>query len=94
MARATWKDNIIAQSDDTVIVEGTHYFPQEDVSAEHLKPSDTQTVCNWKGVASYFSVVVGDEVNEDAAWVYLDPKEAAASMKGRIAFWKGVVVEE
>jgi len=94
MVRATWNDTVIAESDNTVVVDGNHYFPQEHVAADHLKPSDTKTVCGWKGVASYFSVVVGDDVNKDAAWVYLEPKEAAENIKGHIAFWKGVAVEE
>ena len=94
MVRAIWNDTVIANSDATVVVEGTHYFPQEHVSAEHLQPSPTQTVCHWKGVATYYSIVIGNDVNKDAAWVYVDPKEAAASIRGCVAFWKGVEIIE
>ncbi|RPI47323.1 MAG: DUF427 domain-containing protein [Betaproteobacteria bacterium] len=93
MARATWKGAQLAESDDCVVVEGNHYFPRKAVRAEYLRPSDTHTVCGWKGTASYHDVVVGGEVNKDAAWYYPDPKPAAAEITDRIAFWKGVVVE-
>jgi uncharacterized protein (DUF427 family) len=93
MATATWNDTVIATSDDTVVVEGNHYFPRDAVSAE-LLDSGTQTVCPWKGTASYYSVKVGDDVNTDAAWFYPSPKEAAAEIKDRIAFWHGVTVTD
>jgi uncharacterized protein (DUF427 family) len=91
--RATWRNTVLAESDDTVIVEGNHYFPAESLRREHFLPSDTHTTCGWKGVASYYDVVVGDDVNRDAAWYYPDPKDAARNIQGRVAFWKGVKVE-
>jgi uncharacterized protein (DUF427 family) len=90
--KATWKDAVIAESDDTVVVEGNHYFPIDSVDAALLRPSETHTVCGWKGTASYYDVVVGDAVNKDAAWYYPEPKDAAKEITGRVAFWKGVVV--
>ncbi len=90
--RASWNGTVLAESDRTVVVEGNHYFPLEDVRADFLEPSDTQTTCPWKGVASYHSVVVDGERNVDAAWFYPEPKEAAAQVTGRIAFWRGVEV--
>ena len=91
--RAVWKSIVLAESDDTVVVEGNHYFPPGSLRREHFRPSDTHTTCGWKGVASYYHVVVGDEENRDAAWYYPDPKPAATEIKGRVAFWKGVRVE-
>ncbi|MBO0698366.1 MAG: DUF427 domain-containing protein [Zavarzinella sp.] len=91
--RALWKDAVLAESDDTVVVEGNHYFPADSLRREHFRPSDTHTTCGWKGVASYYDVVVGGEVNPDAAWYYPDPKPAAKEVGGRVAFWKGVRVE-
>lgn len=84
---------MIAESDDTVIVEGNHYFPRESVTEEHLRPSSTHATCPWKGEASYLSLEVGGETNPDAAWYYPEPKEAAAQIKDRVAFWRGVRVE-
>ena len=92
MAKATWKGQVIAESDDTVVVEGNHYFPASSVVASVLTPSDTTSVCPWKGTASYYSVQVGGATNADAAWYYPQPKEAAAEIKDRVAFWKGVEV--
>lgn len=94
MPRASWNGALIAESDQCVIVENNRYFPREAVRPEMLRPSDTHTVCGWKGTASYYDVVVGDKVNKDAAWYYPDPKPEAASIKGRIAFWKGVTVTD
>jgi len=91
--RATWKGSVIAESDDTVVVEGNHYFPRSSVASDKLRPSTTQTTCAWKGVASYFDVVVDGQVNKDAAWYYETPSAAAAQIKDRVAFWKGVIVE-
>ena len=91
--RAVWQNTVLAESDHTVVVEGNHYFPTDALKREHFRPSDTHTTCGWKGVASYYDVVVADEVNRDAAWYYPDPKEAAKQIKGRVAFWKGVKVE-
>jgi uncharacterized protein (DUF427 family) len=93
MAKATWNGAVLAQSDETVVVEGNHYFPAEAVSQEHLRPSEHHTVCPWKGTASYYDVVAGDQVNPNAAWYYPTPKDAAKEIAGRIAFWKGVKVE-
>jgi uncharacterized protein (DUF427 family) len=93
MTRALWKDAVIAQSDATVVVEGNHYFPPDSVDSSRLRPSETHTVCSWKGTASYHDVVVDDEVNKDAAWYYPEPKPAAAQIAGYIAFWRGVRVE-
>ncbi|MGA2835863.1 MAG: DUF427 domain-containing protein [Acidimicrobiales bacterium] len=92
--RATWNGTVLAESDATVVVEGNHYFPASDVHDEYFEPSDTTTVCPWKGTASYRSVVVDGERNPDAAWYYPDPKEAAREITGRLAFWNGVTVEE
>jgi uncharacterized protein (DUF427 family) len=92
--KAIWKDTVIAQSDDTVVVEGNHYFPRESVRDAHLQPSSKTTVCGWKGTANYFSVVVGDAVNTDAAWYYASPKRDAEHIRGRVAFWRGVQVTD
>jgi uncharacterized protein (DUF427 family) len=91
--RATWNDAVLADSADTVVVEGNHYFPMADVRAEHLRPSELHTTCHWKGVASYYDVVVGDDVNSDAAWYYPTPSPAAERITDRVAFWHGVKVE-
>ena len=93
MTRATWNGATIAESDDTVQVEGNQYFPLGDVTREYLQESDTHSVCPWKGTASYFNVVVGGETNRDAAWYYPEPKAGAESVTGRVAFWHGVEVD-
>lgn len=93
MVRATWNGRVIAESDDTVVVEGNHYFPEADVRSDVLVSSTTTSVCPWKGTASYYSVEVDGHRNADAAWYYPAPKDAAAEIKDRVAFWKGVVVE-
>ncbi|QDV47606.1 hypothetical protein Enr13x_75170 [Stieleria neptunia] len=93
MATAKWNGTIIARSDDTVVVEGNHYFPADSVDAARLRPSDHQTTCGWKGVAHYKSLEVDGKVNENAAWYYPDPKPQAENLRGRFAFWKGVVVD-
>lgn len=85
---------MIARSDNTKVVEGNHYFPRQDVSPEYLEESPTQSTCPWKGEASYYHVKVDDEVNKDAAWCYLQPKDAARQITDHIAFWKGVKVVE
>ena len=92
MTTANWNGVEIARSDDTVVVEGNHYFPRASVNPDVLKPSTTSSVCPWKGTASYHSLVVDGKENKDAAWFYSDPKSAAAEIKDRIAFWKGVEV--
>ena len=95
MPRATWNGAVLAEAaaDAVVIVEGNVYFPADALHREHLQPSDTHTVCPWKGTASYFHVAAGGEVNRDAAWYYPEPKPAAAAVRGRVAFWRGVRVE-
>ena len=93
MARAIWNGAVIAESDETVIVEGNHYFPPTAVKREYLRESATHTVCPWKGTASYYDVVVEGNVNKDAAWYYPEPKEAARQIAGYVAFWRGVRVE-
>jgi uncharacterized protein (DUF427 family) len=90
--KAMWNGTVIAESNETVVVEGNHYFPPESVKKEHLAPSATHTTCGWKGVASYHDVVVAGQVNKDAAWFYPDTKPEAAHVKDRIAFWKGVTI--
>jgi uncharacterized protein (DUF427 family) len=91
--KATWKGAVLAESDDTVVVEGNQYFPADSLNREHFRESETHTVCPWKGTASYYNVLVGGEVNADAAWYYPEPKEAAKEIKDRVAFWRGVRVE-
>ncbi len=94
MPKATWNNIVLAESEQTEIVEGNHYFPPESLNREHFRECDAQTVCPWKGTASYYDVVADGQVNEQAAWYYPEPKEAAANIKGYVAFWKGVLVEE
>jgi uncharacterized protein (DUF427 family) len=91
--KATWKGAVLAESDDTVVVEGNHYFPMESIKRELFRESGTHTDCPWKGTASYYDVVVEGEVNKDAAWYYAQPKDAAKEIKDRVAFWRGVKVE-
>jgi uncharacterized protein (DUF427 family) len=93
MVKAVWNGVMIAQSDDTIVVEGNHYFPAAAVTPAYLKPSPTTTICGWKGTANYHSLVVDGKENADAAWFYATPKEAAKQIAGRIAFWKGVKVD-
>ncbi|MBQ4855279.1 DUF427 domain-containing protein [Rhodanobacter sp. B2A1Ga4] len=90
--RATWNDTVLAESNDTVVVEGNHYFPADSLRREYFRDSDHHSVCPWKGTASYYDLVVGDAVNPQAAWYYPQPKDAAAQIKGRVAFWHGVEV--
>ena len=92
MATATWNGTVVAQSDDTVVVEGNHYFPRSAVREDLVRPSDATSVCPWKGTASYLSLEVDGRVNEAAAWYYPEPKPAAAEIRDRVAFWKGVEV--
>ena len=92
--KATFQGAVLAESDDTVVVEGNVYFPESSLNREHLDESDKTTVCGWKGVANYFHVTVGGETRNDAVWYYRDPKPAAAEVRGRVAFWKGVTVGE
>lgn len=92
MTTATWNGAVIAESDDIVTVEGNAYFPLDAVRADVLRPSDTHTLCPWKGTASYYDLEVDGQVNADAAWYYPTPKDAAKQITGRVAFWKGVQV--
>src|SRR5580700_6818080 len=92
MAKAMWNEHVIAESDNTVVVEGNHYFPPESVKSDSLKASSHTTVCGWKGTAHYYDLVVDGQTNPGAAWYYPTPKEAAQQIAGRIAFWKGVQV--
>jgi uncharacterized protein (DUF427 family) len=94
MPKAVWNDLVIAESDDTVLVEGNHYFPRSALRDDLIRESATHTVCPWKGTASYFDVRVGGEVNADAAWFYPEPKDAAKEIKDHVAFWRGVEVVE
>ncbi len=94
MKRAEWNGAVLAESEDIVVVEGNAYFPEASLKKEHFKPSQTHTVCSWKGTASYYTVEVEGKVNPDAAWYYPQPKDAAKQITGRVAFWKGVVVKD
>jgi len=94
MVQAIWNNTVIAESDDTVVVEGNHYFPPHSVKNEHLRESSATTVCGWKGTAHYYDVVVDGQTNPGAAWHYPEPMEAAKHIQHRIAFWKGVEVQE
>ncbi|TDJ16308.1 MAG: DUF427 domain-containing protein [Gammaproteobacteria bacterium] len=93
MAKAIWNGTVLAESEDTIMVEGNHYFPPEAVKREHFRDSQEHTVCHWKGVASYYDVEVNGEINRGAAWYYPEPSEAASSIKDYIAFWRGVKVK-
>jgi uncharacterized protein (DUF427 family) len=92
MATARWNDKIIASSDDTVVVEGNHYFPLESVDPAVLTPTEHTSICPWKGTANYYSLQVNGSENTNAAWYYAEPKEAATQIKGHVAFWKGVEI--
>ena len=90
--KAIWNGAVLAESDQTVMVEGNHYFPIASMNRQHFRPSGTHTTCHWKGEASYYDVVVNSDVNKDAAWYYPQPSEAAKEIKDHVAFWKGVEV--
>ena len=92
--KAIWEDTVVAESSQTIIVEGNHYFPPDSIKTEGFGPSDTHSTCPWKGVASYYHIKVGARVNADAAWCYPDPKDAAKSIKNYVAFWRGVKIAE
>lgn len=92
--KAIWNNRVIAESDNTVVVENNHYFPRDSVKAEFLRNSDTHSTCPWKGLASYFTLDVDGKQNPDAAWFYPEPKAAAANIKNYVAFWKGVKVTD
>jgi uncharacterized protein (DUF427 family) len=94
MPKAIWNDAVVAESGETVVLEGNHYFPASSLKREFFRAADRSTVCFWKGEASYYDIEVGGEVNRGAAWYYADPKERAAHIKDHVAFWGGVRVEE
>lgn len=90
--KAMWNDKVIAESQDTIVVEGNHYFPPDSVKMDYLKKNDHHTTCSWKGMAHYYDLMIGGQTISSAAWYYPEPKEAAAHIKDYIAFWKGVEV--
>lgn len=92
--KAIWNNQIIAESNETIVIENNHYFPAESIKSEFFKDSDTQTTCPWKGEASYKTLVGNNETNQDAAWYYPNPKERAKEIAGYFAFWKGVKIEQ
>ena len=91
--KAIWNGELIAESDDTVVIENNHYFPANSIKKEFFKASETHSTCPWKGLASYYTLSVKGEENTDAAWFYPDPSEAANAIKNHVAFWKGVEVK-
>ncbi|WRH66404.1 MAG: DUF427 domain-containing protein [Planktothrix sp. GU0601_MAG3] len=93
MPKAVWNGAVLAESDKCVVVDGNQYFPSDSIKREYFQESNTHTTCSWKGVASYYDVVVDGQKNKDAAWYYPEPKSAAKNIEGYIAFWKGVKVE-
>jgi uncharacterized protein (DUF427 family) len=90
--KAVWNGHVIAESDETVVVEGNHYFPPSSVNQSFLRETDTHSTCPWKGEASYYEVFAGDDVDKDAAWYYPNPKPAAKNILDHVAFWKGVEI--
>ena len=94
MVTATWNDVVLAQSGDTITIEGNHYFPADAIAAEYFKKSSHTSTCPWKGTANYYDIEVDGQINKQAAWYYAEPKKAAEEIKGYVAFWKGVQVKE
>jgi uncharacterized protein (DUF427 family) len=92
--KAIWENNVVAESTETLVVEGNHYFPPDSIKKDCFTPSDTHSTCPWKGLARYYHVKVGEQVNQDAAWFYPEPMEAAKSIKDYVAFWRGVTVSD
>jgi uncharacterized protein (DUF427 family) len=90
--KASWNGKVIAESDKTIVIEGNHYFPKESIVNDYFKPSETHTVCHWKGTASYYTIEVDGKTNQDAAWFYPETSSMAKSIEGRVAFWKGIEV--
>lgn len=90
--KAIWNDTVLAESDATLEIEGSIYFPPDSVKSEYLQPTDTTTTCPWKGLARYYTIKVGDQSNREAAWSYPEPKEKASHFKGYVAFWRGVEI--
>ncbi len=93
MPKATWKGQVLAESDHCEVVEGNQYFPPDSINKDHFEASQTRTECPWKGTAHYYHIKVNEEVNVDAAWCYPEPKEAANNIKDHVAFWRGVEIE-
>lgn len=94
MAKAIWEDAVLAESDQTIEVEGNQYFPMESIHSEYFKASPHHTVCPWKGTASYYDIAVNGKMNPDAAWYYPEPSKAAKQIKNHVAFWRGVQIEQ
>ena len=94
MPKAKWQGALLADSDDTIVIEGNHYFPPDSLDRQYFQNSSTHTFCSWKGEASYYTIRVSDQLNKDAAWFYPDTKEAAKEIKDYVAFWKGVEIIE
>ncbi len=92
--KAVWENTVVAESNQTIVIEGNHYFPPDSIKKECFAPSDTHSTCPWKGLASYYHVKAGEKLNQDAAWFYPEPKDAAKSIKNYVAFWRGVTVTE
>ncbi len=92
--KAIWNDAVLAESDDTIVIDGNHYFPPSSVNKEYFTESNTHTVCPWKGTASYYTIEVDDKDNKDAAWYYPEAKDMAKKFENYVAFWKGVQVKE
>jgi len=92
--KAVWENTVVAESNQTIVIEGNHYFPPDSINKECFAPSDTHSTCPWKGLASYYHVKAGEKLNPDAAWFYPEPKDAAKSIKNYVAFWRGVTVTE
>ncbi|MBK6265904.1 DUF427 domain-containing protein [Marivirga sp. S37H4] len=92
--KAIWNDTILAESDETIVIEGNHYFPPSSINKEYFTKSNTHTICPWKGEASYYNIVVEDKDNIDAAWYYPEAKDMAKKIENYVAFWKGVEVKE
>jgi uncharacterized protein (DUF427 family) len=90
--KAIWENTVLAESENTIVIEGNHYFPPGSVRRDYFSPSETHTTCPWKGVASYYHVKVGDKINADAAWYYPEPKDAVKPIKNFVAFWRDVQV--
>jgi uncharacterized protein (DUF427 family) len=94
MVQAVWNDAVLAESDNTIVIEGNHYFPPNSINQQYFKPSDTHTLCSWKGTASYYDIEVDGRLNRDAAWYYAFPQTAAEMIADYVAFWHGVDVSE
>ena len=92
--KATWKNQVVAQSEETIVIENNHYFPPSSVNMKFFDNSTTTSTCPWKGEATYYNIKVGNEINSDAAWFYPEPKEAAKEIANYVAFWKGVIIDE